>query len=218
MSAASIVGARPAGSERHVFENQSLFDIDEQLSELMERVEEESAESGEIPEALAQEIADYLDAFRTKIDRIAGYWRWQESIALICGREAEWLMARKRAAENRVARLKAILYEFMELRGLAKLEGERSTIGLQQNSAASLIVDDPLQFGDGYWERSFRITRAELDEILACIGDGDLKRVLAAVRAGDGWELNTAAIRAELASQTARPGARLVRNKHIRLR
>src|SRR5262245_959285 len=64
----------------------SLFDLDERLIELMDCAEE-SAEHGEIPKDLVDEINDYMEAFQTKVDRIAGYWRWQESIAAICGEE-----------------------------------------------------------------------------------------------------------------------------------
>jgi len=67
----------------------SLFDLDERLIELMDQAEDAAAEHGEIPPELLQEINDYVEAFRTKVDRIAGYWRWQESIADICGKEAE---------------------------------------------------------------------------------------------------------------------------------
>src|SRR6187431_1680768 len=42
----------------------SLFDLDEHLIELMDRVEEAAAESGEIPAELVQEVNDYLEAFR----------------------------------------------------------------------------------------------------------------------------------------------------------
>jgi DNA repair ATPase RecN len=107
----------------------SLFDLDERLVELLDCAEN-AAEDGEIPQELLQEINDYLEAFRTKVDRIAGYWRWQESIATICGDEAERLSARKRAAERRVTRLKDMLLAFMMSRGLKKLEGEKAAIGL----------------------------------------------------------------------------------------
>src|SRR5213594_2625409 len=103
---------------------QSLFDLDERLIELMDCAED-AAEQGEIPQELVDEINDYLEAFRTKVDRIAGYWRWQESIATICGEEAERLSVRKRAAERRVNRLKDMLLAFAMSRGFKKLEGEK---------------------------------------------------------------------------------------------
>ena len=89
MATADIVEATrshlPQKPER---DPQSLFDLDERLIELLERAEE-TAEDGEIPQELRDEINDYLEAFRTRVDRIAGYWRWQESIARICREEAE---------------------------------------------------------------------------------------------------------------------------------
>ena len=99
----------------------SLFDIDDHLVELMNRAEDEASENGDIPESLAQEITDYLEAFRGKVDRIAGYWRWQESIREICGRESDRLAARKRAADARVVRLRSMLQAFMQPRGLKRL-------------------------------------------------------------------------------------------------
>ena len=131
----------------------SLFDLDERLIDLMDRAEEAAAD-GEIPQQLLQEINDYLDAFRTKVDRIAGYWRWQESIARICGEEVERLAARKKAAEGRLNRLKDMLLAFMLARGLKKLEGEKAAIGMQANGMASLIIDDPLQIGERFFESS----------------------------------------------------------------
>lgn len=87
----------------------SLFDLDERLIDLMDRAEEESADNGILSKELATEITDYLEAFRSKVDRIVGYWRWQESVTEICGQESERLAARKRAADAWVARLKGML-------------------------------------------------------------------------------------------------------------
>ena len=129
----------------------SLFDLDERLIELMDRAEE-TAVDGEIPQELLQEINDYLDAFRLKVDRIAGYWRWQESIARICDEEAERLTARKKAAEGRLNRLKDMLLAFMLARGLKKLEGEKAAIGTPKKAAVFrdpflLIMVHPLYGG-----------------------------------------------------------------------
>ena len=136
-----------------------------------------------------QEINDYLEAFQTKVDRIAGYWRWQESIAAICAEEAERLSARKRAAERRVNRLKEMLLAFMMSRGLKKLEGEKAAIGLQANSMPSLVIDDPLQIGECFFEKSLRFTKTELQEIVYQLADGQLRQQaggrVGGVRLGD---------------------------------
>ena len=195
----------------------SLFDLDERLIELM-NCAEEAAAGGGISQELLQEINDYLEAFRTKVDRIAGYCRWQESIAAICGEEAERLSARKRAAERRVNCLKDMLLAFMMPRGLKKLEGEKAAIGLQANSTPSVVIDEPLQIGDCFFEKSLRFTKTELQEIVYQMTDGQLRRRLEAALAGDGWEINNSAVRFAITNGSPISGARLVKGNHVRIR
>jgi hypothetical protein len=199
-------------------EPQSLFDIDEHLAELMDRVEEATAEGAEIPADLIQEVNDYLEAFRSKVDRIAGYLRWQESIAAICGAEAERLSARKKAAEGRIERLKGMLMMFMMSRGLKKIEGDKASIGVQQNSTASLVIDDPLQIGECFWENLIRFTKTEFQEIVYQLPEGGLRRRLEVLLTGDGWQINGSAVRASIVNGAAVAGARLVKGHHVRVR
>ena len=195
----------------------SLFDLDERLIELLERAEE-AAEDGDLPQELREEINDYLEAFRTKVDRIAGYWRWQESIGRICGDEADRLSVRKRAAERRVNRLKDMLLAFMMSRNFKKLDGEKAAIGLQSNGTASLVIDDPLQVGECFFEKTLRFTKTELQEIVYQLADGTLRRRLEAALAGDDWEISSSAVRFAITNGSAMSGARLVKGHHVRLR
>jgi hypothetical protein len=196
----------------------SLFDIDERLVELMDRVEEATADGFEIPQELVQEINDYLEAFRTKVDRIAGYWRWQESIAEICGKEAERLAARKKAAVGRLERLKGMLLAFMLSRGAKKLEGEKAAIGMQANSMASLVIDDPSRLGECFFEHSIRFTKTELQELVCQLTDGELWLRLEVTLAGKGWEVNASAVRSAMTNNCPVQGARLAKGQHVRLR
>jgi hypothetical protein len=196
----------------------SLFDIDERLVDLMDQVEEAVAESGEVPEELVQEINDYLEAFRTKVDRIAGYWRWQESIAEICGKEADRLATRKKAAEGRLERLKGMLLAFMLSRGAKRLEGEKAAIGTQANGMASLVIDHPAKLGECFFENSIRFTKTELQELVYQLADGGLRRRLEEILVGKGWEINAAAVRSAMTGNSPVPGARLVKGHHVRLR
>jgi hypothetical protein len=198
-------------------DSRSLFDIDERLVDLMDRIEE-AAEAGEIPQELLQEGNDYLEAFRTKVDRIAGYWRWQESITRICGDEVERLSARRKAADGRLNRLKGMLLAFMTSRGLKKLDGEKAAIGMQLNSTPSLVVDDPVQIGERFFESSIRLTKTELQEMVYQLAEGELRRRLEKVLSGDGWEINGSAVRSALANNAVISGARLVKGHHVRLR
>lgn len=196
----------------------SLFDIDERLVELMDQVADAAADGQEPPSELIEEINEYIEAFQSKVDRIASYLRWQESIASICGAEAERLSARKKSAEGRVSRLKNMLLHFMLSRGLKKLEGERAAIGLQPNSAASLVVDDPLKIGECFFERSIGFTKTEMQELIYQLPAGDLRGRLETQLAEDGWQVNGSAIRAAFANGAEIDGARLVKGHHIRIR
>jgi hypothetical protein len=196
----------------------SLFDIDEGLVDLMDQVEEAVADGGEIPQELVQEINDYLEAFRTKVDRIAGYWRWQESIVEICGKEADRLAARKKAAEGRLDRLKNMLLAFMLSRGTKKIEGEKAAIGMQANGMASLVIDDPSQLGECFLENSIRFTKTELQEVVYQLAEGELRHRLECAPAGNGWEINSSAVRVAMTSDSSVSGARLVKGHHVRLR
>jgi hypothetical protein len=195
----------------------SLFDLDERLVELLESADE-AAEVGEIPPNLLQELNDYLEAFQTKVDRIAGYWRWQEAVAAICADEAERLSARKRAAERRVNRLKEMLLAFMMPRGLRKLEGEKSTIGLQSNSMPSLVIDDPLQVGECFFQKTLRFTKTELQELVYQLAGGQLRQRLEAALMASGWEVDISAVRFAITNGSHISGARLVKGHHVRLR
>ncbi len=196
----------------------SLFDIDERLVELMDQVADAAADGQEPPSELIEEINEYIEAFQSKVDRIAGYLRWQESIGSICGAEAERLSARKKSAEGRVSRLKNVLLHFMLSRGLKKLEGERAAIGLQPNSSASLVVDDPLKIGECFFERSIGFTKTEMQELIYQLPVGELRGRLETQLAEEGWQVNGSAIRAAIVNGTEIAGARLVKGHHIRIR
>jgi hypothetical protein len=58
----------------------SLFEIDEALKVLIESAQEEAAVAGgELSEQLQRVLADYVEAFGEKVDRIANYLKAQDS-------------------------------------------------------------------------------------------------------------------------------------------
>ena len=196
----------------------SLFELDERFIDLMDRADDEAASTGEVSKELLIEITEYFDAFRHKVDRIAGYWRWQEAIAQICGDEAERLAARKKAADGRVHRLKNMLLAFMTSREQKKLEGEKASITRQINSTPALAIDDPLQINAGYFEVEIRLTKPDVEQIVGELAESELRKRLEFVRQSDGWELNTSAVKAALLNNICIAGARLVKGHHVRLR
>ncbi len=104
--------------------NMSLFEIDEALGTLIESAyEEAAANGGELSEQLLVALADYVEAFGEKVDRIANYLKGQQSFAELAKREEERLHARRRAAENRAKGLKIFLCCWMGSRGLKLAQG-----------------------------------------------------------------------------------------------
>ncbi|MBX9600024.1 MAG: siphovirus Gp157 family protein [Bryobacteraceae bacterium] len=217
--AADLVEAlRSRLTKRQPRDPRSLFDLDDRLIDLMDRAEEAQETTGAVPEELIHEINDYIEAWRGKVDRIAGYWRWQESIAAICGKEAERLAARKKAAEGRVARLRNMLLAFMVSRGVKKLEGEKSSIGMQANSMASLMIDDESQISDCFLELRLKLNKSELLEIVGRLGDNPLQSRLRHLLLSRDWEVDRPAVLNELADGRPVPGAKLARGNHLRVR
>ncbi|MBX9601352.1 MAG: siphovirus Gp157 family protein [Bryobacteraceae bacterium] len=217
--AADIVDAlRSRLLKRTPRDPRSLFELDDRLIDLMDRAEEAEEAPGAVPDELIQEINDYIEAWHGKVDRIAGYWRWQESIAAICGKEAERLTARKKSAEARVNRLRSMLLAFMMSRGLKKLEGEKSSIGMQANSSPSLVIDDPLKVPKCFWERQLTFSKTEIEEIAKQLPAGNTRHRLESLLAGSDWQINTSAVRAGFDSGKLTEGARLVRGSHVRVR
>ena len=93
--------------------------------------------------------------------------------------------------------LKGFLFVFMMARGIKNLEGEKSDIGMQRNSNASLVVDDPLQIAERFFERNVRFNKTELQEIVYQLADGEVRRGLE-MALKDGWEVNGEGVRAAL--------------------
>ena len=116
-----------------------------------------------------------------------------------------------------MTRLKGFPFAFMLARGIKKLEGEKSDIGVQHNSTASLVIDDPLQIAEHFFERNVRFSKTELQEIAYQLGEGEVSRRLD-LSLKDGWEVNGEAVRAALVNNEAIAGVRLVTGSHIRIR
>ena len=115
-------------------------------------------------------------------------------------------------------RLKDMLLAFALSRGLKRLEGEKAAIGVQANGTASLVIDDPLQIRECFFEKSLRLTKTELREIVHQLADGTLRRRLKAALAGEGWEINASAVRFAIINGSNISGVRLVKGHHVRLR
>jgi hypothetical protein len=107
---------------------------------------------------------------------------------------------------------------FMLSRGAKRLEGEKAAIGLQANGTASLAIDDPLQVGECFFEKSLRFTKTELQEIVYQLADGHLRQRLESALTAEGWAIDGSALRFAITNGSNVSGARLVKGHHVRLR
>jgi hypothetical protein len=103
-------------------------------------------------------------------------------------------------------------------RGVKRLEGEKAAIGLQTNSMASLVIDNPLHIGECFFEKSLRFTKTELQEIVYQLADGQLRQRLDAALTAEGWAIDGSAVRFAITNGSNVSGASLVKGDHVRLR
>ena len=213
MSAA--MAASTTGQE--LARNMSLFQIDEALTALVESAQEEAAANGgELSEQLRAALADYVEAFGEKVDRIANYLKAQESFAELAKAEEERLYARRKSAENRVKGLKGFLSFWMLLRGLKHLKGRLNTITLSKNSVDTLIVEEQAAIPDRYHKVTVQMSWDEWAIMLSCLAESPLRECLAKTAVVH-KELNRPQLQEALAGGVALPGVRLVRGHHVRL-
>jgi len=205
------------GTARELARGLSLFEIDQALAMLIESAQEEAAaNNGELSEELKAALADYVEAFGEKVDRIANYLKAQESFADLAKREAARLEARRKAAENRVKGLKTFLCFFMASHELKRLQGPLNTITLASNSAESLVLDETAHMPDTFHKVLAEVAWNEWEEIMAALPDGLLRERLTG---GNGVrrELDRARLAEALKAGVTVSGARLVRGQHVRI-
>ncbi len=197
--------------------NMSLFQIDGALTALVESAQDEaSANGGDLSEHLRAALADYVEAFGEKVDRIANYLKAQESFAELAKREEERLYLRRKSAENCVKGLKSFLSFWMLSKGLKHLKGRLNTIALSKNSGDTLIVDEQASIPGRYHKVTVQMSCDEWAIVLSCLSESPLRERLAKTAVVQ-KELNRPHLQEALAGGAALPGVRLVRGHHVRL-
>ena len=106
----------------------------------------------------------------------------------------------------------------MVKKGLATEDAAKAAIGMQPNGTPSLVIDDPSQIGERFFESSLRFTKTELQEIAYQLAEGELRRRLESALSGSEWEINGSAVRFAITNNSLVSGARLVKGHHVRLR
>jgi hypothetical protein len=196
----------------------SLFEIDQALDLLIESAAEQACgPEGEIAEDLRAALAEYVEVFGEKVDRIANYIKAQEAFAETAKKEACRLETRRKAAENRAKACKSFLCWFMRSRSLKYLRGRLNTFTLAENSAAALIIDQLTAVPQAFVTVVLSLPWPRWEELLAYIPEGTLLDELR-WQASHASNIDRARVSEALKAGQAVPGARLSSGQHIRLR
>jgi hypothetical protein len=192
----------------------SLLEIDHELDLMFERVQEEFDESGEASPESIERFQQFCDAYGEKVDRIGRFIRVMEARTVYCKSEAARLVARGKAAENKVEQTKSLLLYFLQSRQLSKMEGKQFTIRCQKNSQDSVRISDPALiplrlkrieagFEGGTWEK-----------LLAAVPETLRAVLIAGIH--DVVPINEA-IRQAIVADERVEGATVARGHHIRV-
>ena len=123
----------------------SLFEIDRELDDLLDRIEEEIETLGEASPELIDRFQAFCEAHGEKADRIGRFLRMMEARVQYCRSEASRLQDRARSCDRKVTQTKNMVMFYLMSRELKKIEGREFTLRIQKNSQDSVRFTDESQ-------------------------------------------------------------------------
>lgn len=198
----------------NVVEFHSLFEIDNELDDLVEKIEEQVEAEGEPSEELLSRFRDFCAAHGEKVDRIGRFVRMMEAREQFCRAEAARLGERARATANKVDRTKSMVLFYLMSRDLRKIEGREFTLRIQKNSQDSVSILDELSLPTAYRKIEVRVGGVLWDTVLSYLPE-DLGRSLAACI--QETRPDTEAIKAAVLRHEEVAGAEVRRGSHLRV-
>ena len=193
----------------------SLFEIDAELDNLLDEIEEQTAQGGEPSVERVARFQQFCSAHDEKVDRIGRFLRQMEAREQFCRAEASRLSDRARSTAGRVERTRNMVLYYLMSRDLKAIEGREFTLRAQKNSQDSVRITD-----EGALPAAFR-------KIDACIGGVLWETVLANLPDELGNMLestvgesrpDTDTIKAAIQREELVPGAELRRGWHLRIK
>jgi hypothetical protein len=162
-----------AATPEAIAEESSLLDIDREIDGLLDLMQDELEQDGEISDRSRQRFQLFCEAHGRKVDRIGRFIRVMETREAYCKSEAQRLAERAKTAANKVAQTKSLVLYFLESRSLTKMEGPLFTLRRQKNSVDSVTIKDPAlvpmhlrrveaRFPGAMWEKILAALPAEL--------------------------------------------------------
>ena len=197
-----------------IAEASSLFEIDMELDELLEKMEEQTESEGQASEDLVARFHQFCEAHGEKVDRIGRFVRMMEAREQFCRSEAGRLADRARATAGKVERTKNMVLYYLLSRDLKKIEGYQFTLRAQKNSQDSVRITDEAVLPKYYCRIEARIAGVIWETVLSLLPE-ELAKTLAmsVVEARP----DTDAIKAAVMQSEQVPGAEVRRGSHLRV-
>ena len=152
-----------------IAESHSLFDIDVELDDLLDRIEEQVEAAGEPSKELLSRFREFCAAHGEKVDRIGRFVKMMEAREQFCRAEAARLAERARSTANRVERTKSMVLFYLMSREIKKLEGRQFTLRIQKNSQDSVRVLNESSLPTAYRKIEARISGVLWETVLSCL-------------------------------------------------
>ncbi len=198
----------------NVLDSHSLFEIDNELYDLLEQIEEQVETEGQPSEELLSRFREFCAAHGEKVDRIGRFVKTMEAREQFCRAEAARLGERARSTASKVDRTKSMVLFYLMSRELRKIEGREFTIRIQKNSQDSVRILDESSLPTAYRKVEARVRGIIWQTVLSCLPE-ELELAMAACVVE--MKPDTEAIKAASMRHEEVAGAEVRRGSHLRV-
>jgi len=192
----------------------SLFEIDAELDGLLDEIEEQTAQGGELAGELVARFQGFCSAYGEKVDRIGRFLRQMEAREQFCRSEAARLSDRARAAAGKVERTKNMVLYYLMSRNLKSIEGREFTLHAQKNSQDSVLITDEALLPKCFCRIEARIPGVIWETALSLLPDELAKTLESSIQE---TRPDNDAIKAAVVQNEIVPGADVRRGTHLRV-
>jgi hypothetical protein len=197
-----------------IAEANSLFEIDMELDQLLEKIEEQAESEGQPSEELVARFQQFCEAHGEKVDRIGRFLRMMEAREQFCRGESARLSERARATAGKVERTKTMVLYYLLSRNLQKIEGQQFTLRAQKNGQDSVRITDQAAVPKCYCRIEARVPGVIWEMVLSLLPDELAKTLESSIQE---TRPDNDAIKAAVAQNEIVPGAEVRRGTHLRV-
>ena len=198
-----------------IAETNSLFEIDAELDDILNEIDEQTAQVGEPTGELVARFQQFCSAHGEKVDRIGRFLRRMEAREQFCRAEIARLSDRAREAAGKVERTKNMVLYYLMSRELKAIEGCEFTLRAQKNSQDSVRITNEAALPVSFRKIDVRIGGVLWETVLANLPE-ELGKMLESTVEESRPDTDT--IKAAIQREEEVPGAELRRDWHLRMR